>query len=470
MATLGRWTGGSTALIPTTAWTAPNGLFPTQDRNDTSAYSFTSSTSTITLPSSNLANGYLVIARVDHNGSGNRVQPNTRISYSGTGNFVSAYGVGYGRDNNNNNPYTQCFGFIDNPSASDTLQFQWKRDTDSAITGTNRSSIDVIPLYYSDAGIYSSTSTSIPGGTTPNQVTGFSTVLEGTNITRSTDTVTIAGDNKRYFCIGGLYTEGIGNARTQRWAGFRVDGTKEDSMKGYCYARNSGNDRIGINWMGLVETSTADRTLDMFVYLGDGVASDQGGADVAANTTGSACNHVMVVLELEDSAQTLWSTNVGGTQQNLHSTTNSNLQVANTVDFNDAASFTKTSDTQVNAEVNMDALLISNVSAASFQVGSGARGEFFTEATVNDIENTDIFHGNYIRGNQGTQDTFGWSSHTSGFLSLTTGDDVGISVSGSGDSHNTRTQLGWTGFGLLNLDTLEGGAPPITPRRIITIT
>jgi hypothetical protein len=32
--------------------------------------------------------------------------------------------------------------------------------------------------------------------------------------------------------------KGIGNARTQRWAGFRVDGTKEDSMKGYGYARN----------------------------------------------------------------------------------------------------------------------------------------------------------------------------------------------------------------------------------------
>jgi hypothetical protein len=137
-----------------------------------------------------LANGYLIIARVDHNGSGNRVQPNTRISYSGAGNFVSAYGVGYGRDTNNNNPYTQCFGFIDNPSASDTLQFQWKRDTNASILGTNRSSIDVIPLYYSDVGIYSSTSTSIPGGTTPNQVTGFSTVLEGTNITRLTDIVT----------------------------------------------------------------------------------------------------------------------------------------------------------------------------------------------------------------------------------------------------------------------------------------
>jgi hypothetical protein len=110
MATLGRWIGGTTALVPTTTWTAPNALFPTQDRNDTSAYSFTSSTSTITLPSSGLANGYLVIARVDHNGSGNRVQPNTRISYSGAGNFVSAYGVGYGRDTNNNNHIPNVLG------------------------------------------------------------------------------------------------------------------------------------------------------------------------------------------------------------------------------------------------------------------------------------------------------------------------------------------------------------------------
>jgi hypothetical protein len=39
MATLGRWTGGAVSGSPTTSWTAPSNIFPTQQRNDGSTYS-----------------------------------------------------------------------------------------------------------------------------------------------------------------------------------------------------------------------------------------------------------------------------------------------------------------------------------------------------------------------------------------------------------------------------------------------
>lgn len=467
MATLGRWTGGAVSGSPTTSWSAPANIFTTEQRNDGSTYSFISSVSTIGLPLTNLADGYIFIAHVETVGGNNRTTPGCRIIQAGgTGNFASGNGQGYQRSTSNNNTYLTCWGFVDNPSANASFQFQWIRDTDNQITGTVRATFEVIPIFYSDVGIFTSTSVVNTGGTTPSQLTGF-TGTNGTNITLSSNVVTVSGDNKRYLCLGGYFLLTNATARTQRWAGFRIDGVKDDSMKGYAYIRNSGNQYCGINWIGLIETSTANRTIDMFRYRGDGVASDQGGADVDSGTGGTGGSHSMVIIELNDSAEGLWSTNTGGTQQNIHSTTNSNLQVANTVEFNDSASFTKTSDTQVNAEADMDALVFSNISAASFNVGSGTRGEFFTEVTVNDVEDEDIFDGNYIRGNQGSQDTFGWAANPKGYVALTTGDDVGVSVSESGDSHNTRTQLGWTGFGILNLDTLEGGAPPSTRRLYI---
>jgi len=58
MVILGKWSGGTIGtMVPTTSWAAPNALFPTEDRNDSSIYTWTSSTSTLTLPSSGLADG-----------------------------------------------------------------------------------------------------------------------------------------------------------------------------------------------------------------------------------------------------------------------------------------------------------------------------------------------------------------------------------------------------------------------------
>lgn len=170
MATLGKWSGGVTSLLPTTSWAAPNGLFPTQDRNDSSAYSFTSSTSTLTLPSSDLADGYLIVAAFEFEDDSNgRHNPQGQIvQTSGTGNFVGGPTGGYNRDTSEDRAYVRCWAFVDSPSASSTYQFQWKRDSDTPTGGTERSEFQVIPLFYSNHGIYSSTSSSLYGGTTPN--------------------------------------------------------------------------------------------------------------------------------------------------------------------------------------------------------------------------------------------------------------------------------------------------------------
>ena len=97
---LARWTGSTTSLVPPANWAAPNGLFPTEARNDSSAYTFTSSTSTLTLPSADLADGYLIVAAFEFEDTSNgRFNPQGKIvQTSGTGTVVSTPAGGYARD------------------------------------------------------------------------------------------------------------------------------------------------------------------------------------------------------------------------------------------------------------------------------------------------------------------------------------------------------------------------------------
>ena len=471
MASLFETASVSTALLPTTSWTAPNGLFGAASRND--GYTWDATTSTVTLP--NTADGYLIVGAFEFEDSSNgRHNPQARfVLASGTGTFVSGNASGYNRDTSEDRSYCRAFGFIDGNSNGAEIQFQWRRDTDAPTGGTVRSQFQVIELYYSDFGIYSSASTACPGGTTPNQVVGF-TGTDGSNITLASDTITVAGDNKRYLCLGSYYWQGIGAARSQRWGGFRLDGVFTDYAKGYSYARDASNADIGEIFTTIVETSTADRTLDMAIYRGNGQANGEGGAQVDGNTTGSNPNHVMVVLELNDSAEVFHT--VGSANQNIATPGPIDVTITQVADieFNDAASFTRSSDTAMNVEQDMDVLMGANLSAASENVGSGSRFTGYSEFTINGTEDVQSFAGDYLRGNQGSQDTFGWSANLLSFRDVSSGDDLGVSatelVGSEGGGNAVNIQVGWAGFWGLNLDSLQGGAPPVTPRRVIFIS
>ena len=154
MAQLGRWTGSGSYFPSTGSFAAPNGLFATQARNDDTAYSMTASTSTLTLPSSGLADGYLFIVRyhISTTHNNRHAQTDRIIQSGGTGNFVGFGTSSYSRNNNNNENYGCCAAFVDNPSASATFQFQWVREAgDGSPAGSvNNASFEVIPFYYAD--------------------------------------------------------------------------------------------------------------------------------------------------------------------------------------------------------------------------------------------------------------------------------------------------------------------------------
>ena len=459
MAILGEWSGGTVSILPTTTWSAPASLFPTEDRNDSSAYSFTASTSTLTLPSSGLADGYLIVGAFEFTDTSNgRHNPQARfIQASGTGNFVSGASSGFSRDSSENIAFVRTFGFIDNPSASATVQFQWRRDTDTATGGTTRSQLQVIPLFYSNHGVYSSASTTCTGGTTPTQITGFTADSESDTgaIEIVSNVITLKGDNKKYLALGSSYWEGIGNARTQRWHGFRVDGTMDDVAKGYSYGRNGANSDIGEMFTTIVSRVTTDITVDQFIYRGETVGTfPNTGGSVDGNVTGTNPNHVTVILELNDSAETFLS----------HSTTQQvidvagvrvDLQIADVLDNNDSASFTSPSSTVINAEVANDMLLGSNV-GGGYASSSTARYTGYAEFTINGTGENLSFAGDYGRGSQGGQDCWGWSANLMSVVSPAINDDLGVNAGKitGGEGGTVNTIADWVGFWGVNLDTL----------------
>lgn len=462
MAVLGRWTGASitTGNLPETFADIPN-VFPTEERNDSSVYAFAVATSQLTLPASDLADGYLMIAFYEFFDDGARFNSQMRIiQQSGTGNFTGPPSGGFLRDALEDRAFVLCWAFVNNPSASSTYRVQWKADTDDADAGdgTEHSYFQVIPLFYSDVGIYESTDAGLLGGTTPNVVPLSSTVLEGTDITRSANVITMAADNTDHLIFSGQFFEGRGG-RTQRIFGHDYDGTQDLATQSYAYYRNAANDEIGGIVMDILRTVTANRTLEITCYRGDGVLEGQGGADIDGSTP-AVGSHSIVVLGLNSSAEVFRTKDAtGGQALALTGPVDLTISRVSDIDFNDSASWTRASDTAMNAEVAMDALLGANVWAAQETMSTTARWTARSHITVNGAEDNDTRHGNYQRNNQGGQDTFGWAANPVGFIALSIGDDVGVSVQEhagtEGGGGDVETQPGTVGFWGLNLDTLE---------------
>ena len=144
--------------------------------------------------------------------------------------------------------------------------------------------------------MYSSTTAALLGGTTPNTVDIGTTVVEGTNVTRSGNVVTMAGDNKRYLMLGSVYGEGFSaGTRTQRVIALEYATSENKSTRSYFYARDGANDNNGAMTWDLYETSTGDVALELLCWRGDGVLAGQGGGDVDGSTPSVAANSLIIV-------------------------------------------------------------------------------------------------------------------------------------------------------------------------------
>ncbi len=431
-------------------------MFGTQARNDGSAYTFTDSIATLTLPSSNLADGYLIIVRmVLHDTSSGRVSITGRVQQTGgTGNFVNFQTGGYSRDALNDDCYHSCGGFVDNPSASATFQYQWERESDPPTGGTTKSSFDVIPFFYSDIAMYDGSDLGAYNGTTPNVTTIANTVLEGTNITRTGNVVTVTGDRKRYFIMSSQWWQNRGSNRTQRILGLDVDGSQVLGCQGVSYHKQASADGVGCHIHHLIETVEDSRTIEVTSYRGDGVANGDGGCDVDGQTPTQG-QQGLVVIELNNSAEVFQTSDATGLQA-LDSATPLDINAVRTTDFIDSDSWSKvgTVGMENNKGASFDALTGANVWAASTNVNLDQRGLYEGNITVDGVEDADVFHGSYMRGEQSTFDQFGIALNPIGWIDLADNEDLGVSTTQIGQTNVPDTQAGTVGMWGINIDSM----------------
>jgi len=478
MADLFKASGGTVgSTIPGTTWAAPPSIFPDTDRNDNSAYSWSASTSTVTLPSSGLADGYLIVGALEFEASHNsRLNMAARIiQASGTGNFAAPASSGYCRDASEDRVYLRTWAVVDSPSASATFQFQWKRDsgnTPTSTDGTVRAEFLVVPLYYSDIGLYESTYGTSTGGTSPSVITGLAGT-DGTNITETSDVVSMTGDNKRYLILGGGYHE-IDAGRTQRWFGLDIDGAESHGAKGYGFSRQANNGIAGEIMSRLIETSTATRTVELTQYRGIGVSNGEGGADIDASTGSNESKHALVVIELNDNTEVFFSTS-NAESSNFATTGPIDMECFPSAVFSgDSGSFTRVSDTAVNVEADMDVLYGADLSGASNVVSSGSRFTGYGELTIDGVEDPDSVAGDYLRGANSTTDTFGWSANLLGFYAFSEDEDLGFSITelagSEGNGGDITCPSGWMGTWGINIGSMAPAADQESALETATLT
>ena len=466
---IGHWQDSIGGQIPGTTFAAFE--FDAEIRND-GIYTRPND-STIELDE---AGDYLIISTIRGTDSSNgRYNAQARVAQTfGSGTLFTSYYTGYSRDNSEPEAWFRAVGVLLNADANSQIQIQRRRDTDTPTSGSvaDQSDVQVVRINPTNYGVYAIGGTSgAYGGTTPNTVDITAVTSESdTNAIQgntSTETVTVKGDNKRYL-IAWSVSGDTGGSRTQRIGHLEYDGTDDLATRSYCYQRNSSNEYCGLGSMDILETATADRAIQVEVYRGDGVSADQGGADVDGSWDVDG-NGQMVVLELPDSAEVFRSHDGTGVQDVTSSLT---LNAMRTVDFNDSSSFTQASVSAMNVINAADVFAWANVWTARNNVSSGSRLTAYGRITVNGVETIVGEHGNYTRGNQGTQDTFAGSFHPAGIFAVgTDGHDIGVNMdplSGTEGGGTDRTQAGTVGFFAINLDTLTatGNTAPI----ISTIT
>jgi len=455
---IGHWQDSAGSQIPGTSWGAV--AFASQKRNDGSTYS-KPNTSTIEVEESG---NYLVIATLRYSGGTNRFGPQGKIAVTtGSGKLWTSFFTGYNRDASEHEAWVKIVGVYHGAKKDDRLQIQHRRDNNSSTTGTVADACDVqiVKLAYTNIGMYQdSTGGSVYGGTSANTVNLDSNTIETNTaaIERSSDTVTVKGNNKRYLVLWCVAGQTNNSTRTQRIGQLNYGGTSNLPTRSYAFCRDSNNQYAGLGGVDVLATSTADIAIQVECLRGVGTAADQGGALLDGGWTSTANLSGLCVIELMDSMDVARSHDATGLQRIDSAAT---LNIVNTLDISDSASFTRASATNLNVVKGANVFVWAQVWSARSDVSSTARFTGYSTISIGGTAQTLGRHGNYSRGSEGTSSTFCGGVHQPGGIYdvVNAGDDITVDaapLSGTESGGNIRTQTNSISLIVLSLSASTG--------------
>ena len=458
---IGHWRDSAGSQIPGTSFAGFN--FAGQQRLDNGSYTKPNN-STIQFTN---AGDYLLTWHLKGSDTSNgRHAPQSRAAVTtGSGAFFTTYYSGFNRNTANSTFGTDGFAFY-RAAASDQVQIQWKRDTDAPTGGTdiNESDLQVVRLGDSyNYGIYNSTDNNQAyGGTTATDINFQTTILESNTaqIEKVSNTdIRLKGDAaKRYLICYGVSGDTAGS-RTQRVSRVMAGTAEIEASRSYFYSRNSSNEFVGLGAPFLWKKAGTTDDISVQMWRGDGVLADEGGADV--DGTFDSINGeqtALFICELPDHVDVFASyDSVGG--QDIAGGVTTSINAVRDVAFNDIASFTKASNTQINVVQASDVLVLGNIWTARANISSGTRLTLGARFTIDGVDQTTGTSITYTRGNQGSQDTFAGSWHPSAMYSVSAGADLLLETFDDGDNGgDDTTQANTVGMFAINLDSLESSS------------
>lgn len=391
--------------------------------------------------------GYIVQARNDT--YGNRIAFRSRVTLAGSEQYIGQ-GQGYRRNKNNDRFYTYGYGIV-NATAGDDLRVEVIRQgiyTDSHLMEANRSSLWILKL--DDSWDYLRLQGADNQATTVAlQDINFTTLTENTNsnvfghdIGTNPNEITLKKAG-HYLVAYNVGIDGSTN-RTSMTTNLSLDGTPVEQSYDYVYLRNSNSTNQGTATNLSIISALANNILT--VEWGATGAYSAYGTDTRSDRTG------ITIVKLPDYADYL----------RVHETTDgqdvgglNNVITFDTQDEADPKSFSYNTTSGVTT-IQRDGNYLFTSGARSNRGTSGtsrltSAGSFYVDGVRQTVGNT----GMYVRGDQGTADTFdgGWSA--AGLFDLSSTDTIDFRQIDEGDNGNSDVfQSDSYGLTAVNLDTL----------------
>lgn len=446
---IGIWTDGAGSQLPGTVF--DKFQFNTQARNDDSIYTKDAGHDDFTLTQ---AGNYLVLYFLHGEDTSNgRVVWNGKITHGGV-DVPGSFSSSYARQTTDNEIYCRGTGLILNASANDTIAIEWRRDADTDTGGSvaGVSELMIVRLPNDNDVAYAHYSTPTAGA----YGGGTFTDIPWTVIERETDTGVIARQagntdlrlipaNTNFLIIYGAFGT-TGGSRTQRVTRAVNGATEIPGSNSYCYQRNGSNEYCSPYAMFIVRTDAGGND-DISIQMRRTRADVDGSYAINADAG-------VFIAELPSFSEIFISEDgTGG--QDVAGVANVDLNWMRTATYNDAASFTRVDNFTMDVTKDMDALFMANgrIERSGTSTTRATVGVRFEIAGANQTRGQ---HGNYLRGNQGTQDTYNMSLNPAGIFAVNATNDVQIEAFDDGSNGSTdNTVAGSCGFMALNLDTLR---------------
>ncbi len=390
--------------------------------------------------------GYVIQARNDS--YGNRISYLSRVTLDETEN-LTGHGQGYRRNATNDRYYTYGYGIV-NASSGDNIRVEVIRQGDNTASHTleaNRSSFWLVKL--DDDWAYlklqgqdnQSTSTSL-------QDINFTTSIENTDTdtfghSTSTNSNQITLKSSGHYLV--TYSVGVDGAtsRTSVTTNLALNGTAIPQSYDYSYIRslNSTTHGTATN-MSIINASAND-----VLTLKWGAT----GAHSSYGTQTRSDRTFIAVVKLPDDGDYLMAHDTSGTQ-NVGGL--NNTLTFDTSDEADSTSFSFSTSTGT-ATIQQDDTYLFMSGARSNRTTGTARltsaGLFYVNGTQQSVGNTGV----YVRGDQGTPDTFdgGWTG--AGIFDLSQNDQVTFRQVDEGDNGgDDKFVANALGLTAINLDTI----------------